>query len=64
MLSVKRHFRRTLSAFVTHYNTERHHHGLGGALVVNDESIDGNEGPAACRQRLGGRLKYYYREAA
>ena len=60
----ERHLRRTLDAFVAHYNGERHHQGLGGVLVLNNDDADGNEGPVACRERLGGMLNYYYRKAA
>ena len=45
----ERNLRRTLSAFVAHYNGERHHQGLGGALVVHDDGPRGTmvRSPAA-----------------
>ena len=42
---------------------ERPHQGLGGALIkpTNDRASDGQ---VMRRERLGGVLNYYYREAA
>ena len=58
------HLRRALTAFVAHYHGERHHQGLGGELIEPDESSSRSEGPVVCRERLGGMLRFYYREAA
>jgi len=58
------HLRRAISEFVTHYHGERHHQGLGGELISPDETAGRTEGPITCRERLGGMLKYYHREAA
>ncbi len=60
----ERHLRRTVSAFVSHYHGERHHQGLGGKLIVADDKAGGTKGRVACQERLGGMLKFYYREAA
>jgi hypothetical protein len=38
--------------------------GLGNRLILEEESGSGTSGPIQCRQRLGGMLNYYYREAA
>ncbi len=48
----------------TIYHRERNHQGLGNWLIIDDESGVGSGGPIQCRQRLGGMLNYYYREAA
>jgi len=53
-----------MSAFVSHYHSERHHQGLDGQLVVADESAGHTEGEVRCRERLGGMLNFYYRDAA
>ncbi len=53
-----------MGAFVRHYHAERHHQGLGGKLIAPDETAGRVEGAVACRESLGGLLKYYYREAA
>jgi len=58
------HLRRSLAAFVEHYHRERFHQGLGGELIGADESAGGAEGAVVCRERLGGLLRFYYREAA
>jgi transposase InsO family protein len=50
--------------FVEHYHRERNHQGLGNRLIIEDESGVGSTGAIQCRQRLGGMLNYYYREAA
>jgi len=58
------HLRRAISAFLSHYHSERHHQGLDGQLVVADESAGHTEGEVRCRERLGGMLNFYYRDAA
>ena len=60
----ERHLRRAVSAFISHYHEERHHQGLGGKLIVADDKAGRTEGRVACRERLGGLLRFYYREAA
>ena len=54
-----------LNEYVTHYHQERHHQGKGNELLlprVRKEGWDTN--PIRARERLGGLLKYYHREAA
>ena len=47
-----------------HYHLERNHQGLANALI-DGKSQDVVGGSAvACRERLGGLLKFYHREAA
>ena len=58
------HLRRAMSAFVSHYHRERHHQGLDGKLIVADKNAGRTDGEVRCRERLGGMLKYYYRDAA
>jgi len=58
--------RRALTEFVDHYHEERNHQGKGNVLLfpsAQASALPGN-GPIECKQRLGGMLKYYYREAA
>jgi hypothetical protein len=46
---------------------ERFHQGLGGQFIEKQaDSTSGrsDSGKVACRSRLGGRLNFYYREAA
>ena len=55
--------RETLSQYVDHYHQERNHQGKGNVLLFPEESRPESQGPVLCRQRLGGMLKYYHREA-
>ena len=55
-----------MNEFVGHYHQERNHQGNGNLLLfpsVEPVASPGG-GPIGCKQRLGGVLKYYYREAA
>jgi putative transposase len=56
--------RRAIQQFVMHYHRERNHQGLGNRLIMPEESTVSNTGTIQCRQRLGGMLNYYYRQAA
>ena len=57
------HLRELIHEYVAHYHVERPHQGLGGALIhpANDQATSGQ---VMRRERLGGLLNYYYREAA
>jgi putative transposase len=57
------HFRRAIAEFVQHYHHQRNHQGLDNALIVPGEVMD-SIGKAVRRDRLGGLLGFYYREAA
>ena len=55
---------RALNEFVAHYHAERNHQGRGNVLLF-PASIDiPRVGAVQCRERLGGLLRYYYRQAA
>ena len=56
--------RRTISEFVTHYHQERNHQGLDNRLIDPEAGVGQAVGQTQCRERLGGMLKYYYRDAA
>src|SRR5215831_11248620 len=57
--------RHTLQEYVEHYHHERNHQGKGNVLLFPRPSPAGeHEGTIQCRERLGGLLKYYEREAA
>jgi transposase InsO family protein len=54
-----------LTQYVAHVHHERNHQGKGNALLFPTASQDAERaGPIQCRERLGGLLKYYVREAA
>jgi hypothetical protein len=59
----EQHLRAAVRAFMDHYHEERPHQGLGNELIAPTTTSLG-PGPVRCRERLGGVLKFYYREAA
>jgi transposase InsO family protein len=57
--------RHALTQYVEHFHHERNHQGKGNVLLFPTVSQDTERaGPIRCRERLGGLLKYYEREAA
>jgi putative transposase len=59
-----RSLRRALSEYVEHYHAERNHQGKGNVLLFPYDTRPSADGPVQCRERLGGLLRYYNREAA
>jgi transposase InsO family protein len=60
----ERSLRRALSEFVKHYHAERNHQGLENRLIEPDRRVGAVSGDVRCRERLGGLLRYYHRDAA
>jgi putative transposase len=56
--------RKSVQEFTAHYRLERNHQGLGNRLILPDSAHVGTTGEIRRRERLGGMLNYYYREAA
>ena len=56
--------RNAIREFLEHYHRERNHQGLGNHLIDAGEETNRMEDAVRCRQRLGGMLRYYYRDAA
>lgn len=56
--------RRAVSDYLDHYHRERNHQSLGNRLIEPDENGGQIDGEIQCRERLGGMLRYYYRDAA
>ena len=56
--------RRALRAYVVHYHTERNHQGVGNRLLAPLAKVGSTNDLVHCRERFGGMLNYYYREAA
>jgi hypothetical protein len=58
--------RRTLGQYVEHFHAERNHQGKGNVILfpATDQAIQNRDGRVRRRERLGGMLKYYHREAA
>ena len=57
------HLRAAIRAFLAHYHEERPHQGLNNERIALTTTSTG-VGPIQCRERLGGVLKFYYRDAA
>src|SRR5471032_3319445 len=60
----ERSLRRALSEYVEHYHAERNHQGKSNVLLFSRDATVRRTGPAQCRERLGGFLRYYHQEAA
>ena len=56
--------RRAISEFLEHYHHERNHQGLGNRLIDPQDEVGTTDGSVECRERLGGLLRYYDRQAA
>ncbi len=56
--------RNTIREFVAHYHHERNHQGLDNRLLIEATTVSALVGPVRKRERVGGLLTYYYREAA
>jgi putative transposase len=56
--------RRALKEYGVHYQTERNHQGVGNQLLQPTATVSSADEPIQCRERLGGMLNFYYREAA
>jgi transposase InsO family protein len=50
--------------YLAHYHAERNHQGLGNRLIAPEEAMGCQTGHVVRRERLGGLLSYYHREAA
>lgn len=51
-------------AFLAHYHGERNHQGLEHRILEPGPEVGRSEGTIVCRERLGGLLKFYHRQAA
>ena len=58
--------RRALREYLTHYHAERNHQGKGNVLLfpTATPAMTRVDGSVRCKERLGGLLKYYHRDAA
>ena len=63
ILAGERSLRRAVDEFCAHYHEERNHQGLENKLIEANFS-GAQAGELKCRERLGGLLRYYHREAA
>ena len=58
--------RRALREYLIHYHAERNHQGKSNVLLfpTATKAMNRVDGSVICKERLGGLLKYYHREAA
>ncbi len=56
--------RRALTEFSSHYHEERNHQGLDNNIIQPGSEVGRIKGEIQHRERLGGMLSYYHREAA
>ena len=56
--------RRSITQYIAHYHAERNHQGLDNHLIEPGGDVGNSNGEVTCRERLGGMLRYYYRQAA
>ena len=58
------HLRFLVQEYVGHYHGERNHQGLDNQLLSRAPPPANQDAPVQRRQRIGGLLTYYHREAA
>jgi putative transposase len=59
----ERSVRNAIREFLLHYHSERNHQGLDNTIIEPDD-VGLESGEVTCHERLGGMLRYYYRDAA
>ena len=60
----ERHLRRAIGEYLAHYHGERNHQGLDNAPLKGTLAPANENGRVQRRERLGGLLNYYHRDAA
>jgi putative transposase len=53
-----------IQQYLAHYHHERNHQGLANQLILPEPDLGSHSGQVRRRERLGGLLSYYHREAA
>jgi transposase InsO family protein len=56
--------RNAVPKYLSHYHEERNHQGLENKIIDPGDEVGQIAGKIECRERLGGMLRYYYRDAA
>jgi putative transposase len=59
----ERSLQRALTEYIAHYHSERNHQGKGNVLLFSAPPAAKRCRTVACRERLGGLLRYYCRAA-
>jgi len=60
----KRSLRHACTEFLAHYHQERNHQALDNRIIEPSEGVGAITGTIGCRERLGGLLNHYRRQAA
>ena len=60
----ERSLRNSLVQFLSHSHSGRYHQGLGNSIIEPGSEVGRTGGDIHRRERLGGMLSYYHREAA
>jgi transposase InsO family protein len=60
----ERYLSQVIRQYLTHYHTERNHQGLGNVRIAPTPANEIESGRVVRRDRLGGLLSYYHRDAA
>jgi putative transposase len=60
----EKHLRRAIGEYLAHYHGERNHQGLDNLLLQGAPAPANENGRVLRRERLGGLLNYYHRNAA
>jgi putative transposase len=58
------HLRLAVREYLAHYHTERNHQDLKNALIIPSKLPTDLKAKVERKQRLGGTLCYYFRDAA
>ena len=56
--------RHAIREYLAHYHEERNHQGVGNKILEPHDEVGQADGEIECRERLGGLLRYYHRQAA
>jgi transposase InsO family protein len=56
--------RNAIREYLAHYCEERNHQGIGNKILEPSAEVGQADGEIECRERLGGLLRYYHRQAA
>lgn len=56
--------RNAVRDYLAHYHGERNHQGLENEIIGPGNEVGRVAGKIECRERLGGMLRFYYRDAA
>jgi hypothetical protein len=60
----KHSLRNAVREYLAHFHAERNHQGLDNRIIDPGEEVGAVAGTIHCRERLGGMLRYYHRNAA